>query len=75
MTLICCRLAMSFCRDFWSSIEQVDTVREENLTLHRIPRSELPDACNQFVYDEQDFIACVDHVDDDYVCRVDSAII
>jgi len=57
-----------FAGDFWSSIEQVDTVREENLTLHRIPRSELPDAYpNQFVYDEQAFIAYVDHVDNDYV--------
>ena len=57
-----------FAGDFWSSIEQVDTVREENLTLHRIPRAELPDAYpNQFVYDEQEFIAYVDHVDDDYV--------
>ena len=57
-----------FAGDFWSGIEQVDTVREENLTLHRIPRAELPDAYpNQFVYDEQRFIAYVDHVDDDYV--------
>ena len=57
-----------FAGEFWSSIEQVDTVREENLTLHRIPRAELPDAYpNQFVYDEQEFIAYVDHVDDDYV--------
>ena len=57
-----------FAGDFWSGIEQVDTVREENLTLHRIPRAELPDAYpNQFVYDEQKFIAYVDHVDDDYV--------
>jgi len=57
-----------FAGDFWSSIEQVDTVREENLTLHRIPRGELPDAYpNQFVYDEQEFIAYVDHVDDEYV--------
>ncbi len=57
-----------FAGDFWSSIEQVDTVREENLTLHRIPRAELPDAYpNQFVYDEQEFIAYVDHVDNDYV--------
>ena len=54
--------------DFWSAIERVDTVREESLTLHRIPRSELPGAYpNQFLYDEQDFIAYVDHVDDDYV--------
>ena len=57
-----------FAGNFWSSIEQVDTVREENLTLHRIPRAELPEAYpNQFVYDEQEFIAYVDHVDDDYV--------
>jgi PhoH-like ATPase len=54
--------------DFWSSIKEVDTVREANLTLHRIPRSELPDAYpNQFVYDEQTFIAYVDHVDEEYV--------
>jgi PhoH-like ATPase len=57
-----------FSGDFWSIIERVDTVREESLTLHRIPRSELPTAYpNQFLYDEQDFIAYVDHVDDDYV--------
>jgi len=57
-----------FSGDFWSAIERVDTVREESLTLHRIPRSELPGAYpNQFLYDEQDFIAYVDHVDDDYV--------
>jgi PhoH-like ATPase len=57
-----------FSGDFWSAIERVDTVREASLTLHRIPRSELPGAYpNQFLYDEQDFIAYVDHVDDDYV--------
>ena len=57
-----------FSGDFWSVIERVDTVREESLTLHRIPRSELPTVYpNQFLYDEQDFIAYVDHVDDDHV--------
>jgi len=57
-----------FSGDFWAAIERVDTVREESLTLHRIPRSELPGAYpNQFLYDEQNFIAYVDHVDDDYV--------
>lgn len=51
--------------NFWSAIEQVDTVREDNLTLHRIPRSELPNAySNQFVYDDEAFIAYVDHLDD-----------
>jgi len=54
--------------DFWAGIERVDTVREESLTLHRIPRDEMPGAYpNQFVYDEQAFIAYVDHVDDEYV--------
>ena len=57
-----------FSGDFWSAIERVDTVREESLTLHRIPRAELPGAYpNQFLYDEQNFIAYVDHVDDDHV--------
>ena len=38
------------------------------MTLHRIPRAELPDAYpNQFVYDDQAFIAYVDHLDEDYV--------
>ena len=51
--------------NFWSAIEQVDTVREDGLTLHRIPRAELPDAySNQFVYDDEAFIAYVDHLDD-----------
>ena len=57
-----------FSGDFWSAIERVDTVREESLTLHRIPRAELLGAYpNQFLYDEQNFIAYVDHVDDDHV--------
>ena len=57
-----------FSGDFWWAIERVDTVREESLTLHRIPRAELPGAYpNQFLYDEQNFIAYVDHVDDDHV--------
>ena len=51
--------------NFWSAIEQVDTVREDSLTLHRIPRAELPDVySNQFVYDDEAFIAYVDHLAD-----------
>ena len=60
--------------DFWSKISDVDTVREGDVTLHRLPRTELPDAypC-QFVYDDCDFLACVVRLDDDYVyLRVDS---
>ena len=60
--------------DFWSKISDVDTVREGDVTLHRLPRTELPGAypC-QFVYDDCDFLACVVRLDDDYVyLRVDS---
>jgi len=54
--------------DFWSDIEQVDTVREDDVTLHRIPRRELPEVYpNQFVMDDEGFLAYVDHVDEDYV--------
>ena len=28
--------------EFWEGIDRVDTVREDDMTLHRIPRSELP---------------------------------
>ena len=54
--------------DFWDGILEVDTVREDNITLHRIPRVELPEAYpNQFLYDDNGFISFVDHVDADYV--------
>jgi PhoH-like ATPase len=43
-------------------------VREGSITLHRIPRVELPEAYpNQFLYDDNGFISFVDHVDADYV--------
>jgi len=54
--------------DFWSTISEVDTLREGDVTLHRIPRKSLPDAYpNMFVYDEQEFMAFVKRVDSDYV--------
>ncbi len=54
--------------DFWSNISEVDTLREGDLTLHRIPRKSLPQAYpNMFVYDEQEFMAFVKRVDKDFV--------
>jgi PhoH-like ATPase len=54
--------------DFWAGITDVDTVREEDITLHRLPRAALPEAYpNEFVYDDQDFIAYVHDVDEQYV--------
>jgi PhoH-like ATPase len=60
--------------DFWSTISEVDTLREDDCTLHRIPRKSLPDAYpNMFVYDDLAFMAFVKRIDSDYVyLRCDS---
>ncbi len=54
--------------DFWAGVEEVDTLREGDCTLHRIPRSALPQAYpNMFVFDDKDFFAYVKRVDADHV--------
>ena len=60
--------------DFWSTISEVDTLREGDCTLHRIPLSALPQAYpNMFLYDDQEFMAFVKRVDRDYIyLRCDS---
>jgi PhoH-like ATPase len=60
--------------DFWSTISEVDTLREGDCTLHRIPRKSLPQAYpNMFVYDDQEFMAFVKRIDRDFVyLRCDS---
>ncbi len=60
--------------DFWSGIAEVDTLREGDCTLHRIPRKSLPQAYpNMFLYDDQEFIAFVKRVEKEYVfLRCDS---
>ncbi len=60
--------------DFWSTISEVDTLREGDCTLHRIPRKSLPNAYpNMFVFDDQDFFAFVQRIDRDFVyLRCDS---
>jgi len=60
--------------DFWSSISEVDTLREGDCTLHRIPRKSLPQAYpNMFLYDDQQFMAFVKRVDSEFVyLRCDS---
>ena len=60
--------------DFWSTIADVDTVREQDVTLHRIALASLPPVYpNEFIYDDQDFIAYVARLDEDYAyLRVDS---
>ena len=60
--------------DFWSTIAEVDTLREGGCTLHRIPRRSLPGAYpNMFLYDDQEFIAFVKRIDRDFVyLRCDS---
>ncbi|MEP5764675.1 MAG: PhoH family protein [Halieaceae bacterium] len=60
--------------DFWSGIEQVDTLREGDRTLHRVPRECLPRAYpNMFLFDDKEFFAYVKRIDEDYVyLRCDS---
>ena len=60
--------------DFWSTISEVDTLREDDCTLHRVPRKSLPQAYpNMFVHDDQEFMAFVKRVDRDFVyLRCDS---
>ena len=60
--------------DFWSTISEVDTLREGDCTLHRIPRKSLPRAYpNMYLYDDQQFMAFVKRVDKEFVyLRCDS---
>lgn len=60
--------------DFWAGVDQVDTLREGDRTLHRVPRASLPMAYpNMFVYDDNEFFAYVKRLDEEYVyLRCDS---
>lgn len=60
--------------DFWSTISEVDTLREGDCTLHRVPRKSVPSAYpNQFLYDDHEFMAFVKRVDSEFVyLRCDS---
>jgi PhoH-like ATPase len=60
--------------DFWDGIEEVDTLREGDCTLHRVPRAALPAAYpNQFLFDDKDFCAFVVRLDGEHVfLRCDS---
>jgi PhoH-like ATPase len=60
--------------DFWSTISEVDTLREGDCTLHRIPRKSLPQVYpNMYLYDDLQFMAFVRRVDKDFVyLRCDS---
>jgi PhoH-like ATPase len=60
--------------DFWEGVAEVDTLREGDRTLHRVPRSAFPRAYpNMFLFDDKDFFAYVKRVDEDYLyLRCDS---
>ena len=54
--------------DFWSGVAEVETLREGDTTLYRVPREVLPEAYpNQFIYDDQEFIACVKRMDSEHL--------
>jgi PhoH-like ATPase len=60
--------------NFWDRVHDVDTLREGDMTLHRIPRADLPQAYpNMFLYDDNEFFAYVKRLDDQHVyLRCDS---
>jgi PhoH-like ATPase len=60
--------------DFWSMVEDVDTLREGNCTLHRVNRSALPNVYpNMFLFDDNDFFAYVQRIDAEHMyLRCDS---
>jgi len=53
--------------DFWSGVSEVETIRESDTTLYRVPKDVLDEPYpNQFIFDDQEFIACVKRLDSDY---------
>lgn len=60
--------------DFWAGVNEVDTLREGDRTLHRVLRADLPQAYpNMFVFDDNEFFAYVKRVDQEHVyLRCDS---
>ena len=49
--------------DFWSTISEVDTLREGDCTLHRIPQVPAQAYPNMFLYDDLQFMAFVRRVE------------
>jgi PhoH-like ATPase len=60
--------------DFWAGVDDVDTLREGNCTLHRVARSVFPQVYpNMFLYDDNDFFAYVQRIDAEHMyLRCDS---
>ncbi|MEM1142595.1 MAG: PhoH family protein [Pseudomonadota bacterium] len=60
--------------NFWDLVDDVDTLREGRVTLHRLARDVLPHAYpKMFLYDDHDFMAFVVRVDSNHVyLRCDS---
>ncbi|MFK7830964.1 MAG: PhoH family protein [Congregibacter sp.] len=53
--------------DFWAGVEEVDTLREDKMTLHRVARAVVPDVYpNMFLYDDNDFMAFVVRLDEQH---------
>ena len=53
--------------DYWSTLSDVQTLREGDHTLHQVPLDSLPQCYpNMFLYDDQEFFAYVQRVDQQY---------
>jgi PhoH-like ATPase len=50
---------------FWDLINEVETTHENQCTIHKIPKSALPDVfLGMFILDNEDFIGYVENIDD-----------
>jgi PhoH-like ATPase len=60
--------------DFWAGVQEVDTLREGDRTLHRVSRKVLPQVYpGMFLFDDKDFFAYVKRLDKEFVyLRCDS---
>lgn len=60
---------MTFPGSFWEQVSSVESHTEGRQTLHKIPKSVLPDAyINEFIIDEgHEFAGLVESIDDDFV--------
>ncbi len=53
---------------FWESISEVETLRENQNTIHKVPRNVLPKAfLGMFIMDDENFIAHIENMNESYL--------
>ncbi|MDG1254713.1 MAG: PhoH family protein [Glaciecola sp.] len=71
-----CKGYMMFPGDFWSQVTNVQSRQEGRDTIHRIPKSVLPDAyINEFIIDEtKTFAGLIEGIEKEYIEVVDFGV-